>query len=139
MPHFPNESWKSTDLAPPESYYSLLSFMLWYWSSFILHKSSLWGSHHCSQGLLPSERALLYGSQSLLKFSMRLNSMNLTSHIVTAKWYSKKLLLAWLLPSVWVIPCFSRRASLDHSGWFLTLHNVKRKEALGTSLCTQNK
>lgn len=101
------------------------------------------GSCHCSQGvakgiLLP-ERALLHGNQGLLKFSMRLNSMSLTSHIVTVKWSSRKLLLAWLLPSVWVISCLSHRASLGHSGWFSTLNNVKRKGALGTSLCTQNK
>lgn len=91
------------------------------------------------KGILLPKSELLHGKRGLLKFSVRLNSTSLTSHSVTLKWCSRKLLLAWLLPSVWVISCLSRRASLGHSGWFSTLHHVKRKGALGTSLCTQNK
>lgn len=101
------------------------------------------GSCHCSQGvvkgiLLPKSK-LLHGNQGLLKFSMGLNSMSLTSHIVTVKRSGRKLLLAWLLPSVRVISCLPLRPSLGHSGWFSTSHNVKRKGALGNSLHTQNK
>lgn len=101
------------------------------------------GSCHCSQGvvkgiLLPKSE-LLHGNQGLLKFSMGLNSMSLTSHIVTVKRSGRKLLLAWLLPSVRVISCLPLRPSLGHSGWFSTSHNVKRKGALGNSLHTQNK
>lgn len=97
----------------------------------------------CSQGvvkgiLLP-KRAVVHRSQGLLNFSVRLNSMSLTSHIVRAKRSSTKLLLAGLVPSVWVICRLSQRACLGHRGCFPALHNIKRKGDLGSFLHKINK
>lgn len=85
------------------------------------------------------QRAHLHRSQGLLKFSVRLNRMSLTSHIVTAKWSTRKLLLARVVPLVWVICCLSNRPSLGHSGWVffnLTQYQEKRRLRL---IFTQNK
>lgn len=111
--------------------------------SFILHKSKFVQRSvtlftegcegHFSRRT--TENMLLHRNQGLFHDIKRCES-NLT-HIVTVKWSSRKLLFAWLLPSVWVIPVLFHRASLGHSGWFLTLHNIKRKGALGTPLYTQ--
>lgn len=105
MPDFPNKSWKSSEQALSESYYSLVSLLLpQHRSPFILHKSML----------LQKFTLLFTGvcqGHFIIKDSFYMGnlyeiSMSLTSHIVTVKRASRAvgLITALSMGNIPVLP-----------------------------------